>query len=266
MKKLIIPLLFVIGLTTFYGCHDNDKSASNATVGFYLTDAPAPFSYKAVNVDVQGVSYSLDGNGWTNLLITPRVIDLLRFSNGQDTLLSNITLEAGVRVQQIRLLLGDNNTLTLNDGSVVQLGTPSGQTSGLKINVTSAVEVTSGYKVVIDFDAARSIVAKGNGTYSLKPVIRAFIEANTSSVSGNLTPSNRITRVFTVTSAGDTISTVSDTARNNYFMLQGLFSGTYNIQAENPANGPLTTLKPNLNVIGGTNINLGVIALPELPQ
>jgi len=75
----------------------------------------------------------------------------------------------------------------------------------LKFNVHSVAELTSGYKTVIDFDAARSIVKQGNGTYSLKPVIRAYIEANTSFISGYIVPANEMMRVFPATSHGNTM-------------------------------------------------------------
>lgn len=263
MKKIVFFILWV-SMFVLYSCHD-DKSSQTAKVDFYLTDAPAYQTYKAVNIDIESVEYSISGENWRKLLVNPVTVDLLKFNNGKDTLLSNVILDAGVKIEQIRLILGNDNTLTLADGSVVNLGTPSGQTSGLKINVQSVAEVTSGYKVVIDFNAAASIVEKGNGSYSLKPVIRAYITANTSNISGNLTPADLMTRVFTVTSAGDTITTYSDPANNNYFQLHGLFSGTYDIRAEKPETMEVILLKEGVQVIGGTNVNLGTLALPSSP-
>ena len=57
------------------------------------------------------------------------------------------------------------------------LTTPSAQHSGLKLNVHA--ELTEGitYKILLDFDAARSIVKTGSGAYNLKPVIRTITEA-----------------------------------------------------------------------------------------
>lgn len=261
MKQCIFIML-ISGLFAFASCNKDD-SPKQSTVGFYLTDAPAIREYKAVHIDVESVSYSLNNENWIDLPVQPGLIELLQFSNGNDSLLSKITLDAGVKIQQVRLILGDNNTLTLKDGTVVPLKTPSAQSSGLKINVQSTAEVTSSYRVVIDFDAARSIVAKGNGDYSLKPVIRAYIEANTSYIEGNLTPENKITRVFTLDLQGDTISTVSDTLNNNYFRLHGLFGGVYKIEVENLNTGEIRTLKDAVPVTGGTNVNLGTLALPE---
>lgn len=253
-KLLFISLLSVI----LIACDSNDKQ----TVGFYLTDAPANEDIIAVNVDVQSIKYSIDDETWIDLPMSPVNVDLLQFSNGKDTLLSNIELESGVKIHQVRFILGSNNSIMLSDSTVHSIATPSAQQSGLKLNVQSFSEVTSGYKVVIDFDASRSIIKKGNGEYQLKPVIRAYITANASSVYGTLLPSNIPTIVFTETLSGDTISTVSDTLQNNLFVLHGLNSGTYDIMVKDINTGRTDTLKSDLSVIGGVNINLGTLAIP----
>jgi hypothetical protein len=257
--KLVFAALIAVLLVA---CNTNDKQ----TVGFYLTDAPANKDILAVNVDVQAIKYSISSeegeDAWIDLPMSPVVINLLDFSNGKDTLLSNIELETGVKIHQVRLILGDNNTVMLSDSSILPIQTPSAQQSGLKLNVQSNSEVTSGYKVVIDFDASRSIVLKGNGEYLLKPVIRAYITANSSRIYGNLLPADVATRVFTTDINGDTIATVSDTLQNNLFVLHGLYSGTYDIMVENLTTGETGVLKEDVSVTGGVNINLGELVIP----
>lgn len=262
--KLFLLCLSLIGLYSCSSSSDNNSEKSNAQVGFYLTDAPSLEGYKSVKIDIQSVECSLDGEKWTKLDVKPCTVDLLHFSNGKDSLLSNVEFNAGTKVQQIRLILGDDNTLVLNDGKVVSLKTPSAQTSGLKLNVQSVAQLTSGYKVMIDFDASRSIVKQGNsGSYSLKPVVRAYITANSSAIDGNLLPSNIAMRVFTVTSANDTISTLSDTLQNNYFNLHGLFSGTYDLKAEDLSTKDITVIKSGIQIVGGTDVHLGNLSLKK---
>ena len=254
--------LFVLLLFTFSACSDNDSGKDDkVTVGFYLTDAPAVSDIEGIYLDIKSLSYSLEGDSWIDLAIKPSSVELLQFSNGKDSLLSNITLDAGIKVQQIRLLLGENNFF-IKDGTKIPLKVPSGQTSGFKINVQSVPGITGGYRVIIDFDAAHSIVAQGNGNYSLKPVIRAYIEANTSAIYGYLTPGNEATRVFTLNAEGDTISTISDVNNNNYFRLHGLFSGAYKVQTQNLVTFEFGILKNDVIVVGGTDVNLGTISLP----
>lgn len=262
-QKLFFLSLLLIGL---YSCSssDNGSEKDKAQIGFYLTDAPSLQGYKSVYIDIKSVECSIDGQNWTTLDVKPCTVDLLHFSNGKDSLLSNVAFDAGTNVQQIRLVLGDDNTLVLNNGNTVSLKTPSGQTSGLKLNIQSVAQLTSGYKVMIDFDASRSIVRQGNsGSYLLKPVVRSYITANSSAIDGNILPSNIAMRVFTVTTANDTISTLSDTLQSNYFKLHGLFSGTYDLKAEDLSTKEITVLKSGIQVVGGTDVHLGELSLKK---
>ena len=57
-------------------------------------------------------------------------------------------------------------------GTETALTTPSGQQSGLKMNVDIDVAADKVADVVLDFDACKSVVKRGNsGQYNLKPVI-----------------------------------------------------------------------------------------------
>ena len=171
MKKTIGILALSIAL---FSCSDSEE---NARLEIRLTDAPG--DYEAVYVDIQGVEIHADeGNtssGWKSLEVQEGRYNLLEFTNGIDTLLATAVLPAG-RISQIRLILGDDNAVKI-DGQEIGLTTPSAQHSGLKLNVHA--ELTEGitYKILLDFDAARSIVKTGSGAYNLKPVIRTVAEA-----------------------------------------------------------------------------------------
>jgi len=254
IKNTILALIAVL----FIACDADNKQ----TVGFYLTDAPANEGIVAVNLDIQSVKYSINDEDWIDVAINPVVVNLLDFSNGNDTLLSNIELDEGIKVNQVRLILGENNTIEFADGSIVSVKTPSAQTSGLKLNVQSFSEVHSGYKVVIDFDASRSIVEQGNGNYLLKPVIRSYIAVNSSRIYGTIVPDNLATEIFTIDLQGDTIATLSDTLQNNLFVLHGLNTGTYDIMYQHPVSGETGILKSGVSVVGGFDVNLGELTIP----
>jgi len=251
MKKLLLGVFLLVGLIS---CNNDEK----AVVQFSLTDAPSLKGYVALYIDVQGLQYSIGDSVWIVLPVTPGIVNLLDLTNGQDTLLAKIELENGQTVSQVRLLLGDDNTLILADGSIVNIKVPSGQSSGLKFNIHSDADLTSSYKVMIDFDVERSVVAKGNGQYSLKPVVRGYIVANTSKVFGTISPSNIPFRVITVMD-GDTIVTVSDTLQNNYFMLHGLISGSYDIKFLDSVDVIRNSI--SVDVHGGTDLNLGRVQI-----
>jgi hypothetical protein len=257
MKK-VIGLLAIALLAGLSACSNDNNDTKKSQVQFSLTDAPSLKGYQALYLDVKGLCYIVGDSTEVSLPINPAIINLLDLTNGRDTLLANVELEAGQKVSQVRLILGDNNTLVLADGSSVKVKVPSGETSGLKFNIQSTAATTSGYKVLIDFNAEKSIVAKGNGSYSLKPVIRGYIVANTSKIYGHISPSNVPFEVMTVMN-GDTLVTVSDTLQNNYFMLHGLISGSYDVQFIDSTGTVCKTLTQD--IIGGTDIDMGTVQI-----
>ena len=64
----------------------------------------------------------------------------------------------------------------------------SSDLSGLKLNLQANLTEGITYKVLLDFDAGKSIVARGNNTFLLKPVVRAISEATTGAIKGSITP------------------------------------------------------------------------------
>ncbi|MCB0699362.1 MAG: DUF4382 domain-containing protein [Chitinophagales bacterium] len=149
----------------------NVQPTATAKVNFHLTDAPA--DYDAVYIDIQQVEVTMEGSAAVTLTpVRPGVYNLLDFRNGLDTLLLRADLPAG-KISQMRLILGKNNSVVVN-GQTHAMTTPSGQQSGLKLNLKEEFKAGGSYDVWIDFDAGSSIVVTGNGKYMLKPVIRAF--------------------------------------------------------------------------------------------
>jgi hypothetical protein len=254
MKKLLLGLSL---LALVSACTNSDDTAR---VSFSLTDAPSLKGYQALYVDIQGIDYKVDSGEFVALPMSPVEVNLMNLTNGEDTLLGNVDLKEREKVTQVRLHLGDNNTLVLANGSEVNIKTPSGQTSGIKINIQSVASVSSGYKVLIDFDAEKSVVAKGNGTYSLKPVIRGYIVANTSKVTGFIIPSKEPFKVMAVKGV-DTVMTISDTLLGNFFMLHGLTTDNYDIQFLDSAG---VVRKEFLrDIYGGTNVDLDTVRIDQ---
>jgi hypothetical protein len=84
------------------------------------------------------------------------------------------SLVATQTISQIRILLGDSNTVMI-DSVEYPLMTPSAQTSGLKVQVHTQMEPDSTYVIMLDFDPEQSVKELGNGKYKLHPVIRTVI-------------------------------------------------------------------------------------------
>ncbi len=223
MKNIKVMLCILVA---FVVASCNDEEPARAQLQIRLTDSPG--SYEEVNVDIQDVlvSNSEEDTGWLSLAnINRGVYNLLDFTNGADTLLADASIPVG-EINQVRLVLGENNTVKIG-GEIFDLDTPSGQQSGLKIKLQ--IEIIEGvdYKVILDFDAAKSVVKAGNsGKYNLKPVIRAFLEAENGSIAGTIEP-KEVNTVISAILGTDTISTYSNEEGN--FLLGGMEPGTYDV-------------------------------------
>lgn len=230
MRKTPFFLLALITVSlSFFACNKNDSSASDSSkahLQVYLSDDPG--NYDAVFIDVQDVkiNYSNDtANGWVSLNQVNRgSYDLLRLINDKDTILGNADVNTGT-IEQIRLILGSNNYVRIG-GVNYPLETPSAQQSGLKLNIHQAVNAGILYKLLMDFDVARSIVKTGNSKYILKPVIRTTLQAIGGSVKGFVLPSSVQTAVYALRGT-DTITTTYTS--NGAYTIKGLDAGTYNL-------------------------------------
>lgn len=175
MRKLFG--LLIIATTLLIGCSDDNSSKETSILRVNLTDAPG--DYEAVLIDLQGLrvnvsSDTTDGSWYDLTLDTMGQIDLLMFTNGNSIQLSEEEIEPGY-LSQMRMILGDNNEIVV-DGDTLDLQTPSAQQSGLKFNVKADIAEGNTFNLLIDFDAEKSIVEKGNGDYLLKPVIKVITE------------------------------------------------------------------------------------------
>ncbi len=165
-KNLVLVLLLCIGIIAFESCKKENNGSSNLQVR--LTDAPA--AYDEVNVDIREVRVNFrdDSTGWISLNTNAKIYNLLALQNGVDTLLATGTVSTGM-VKEIRLILGNNNTVVVN-GTSFPLTIPSGGESGLKIKVNKKLNATL-ETLIVDFDAALSIKLENAG-YKLRPVLK----------------------------------------------------------------------------------------------
>jgi hypothetical protein len=175
-------LLTVFMTLVMAGCGGN--STGTGTLGVSLTDAPA-CGFDAVNVTVskvrvhQSSSASDNAAGWSEIILNPaRKINLLDLNNGALEYLGETPLAAG-HYTQLRLVLAAdsggalaNSVVPSGSTSEIALDTPSGMQSGLKL--IDGFDVREGERVdlMLDFDACKSVITRGNGSYGLKPVMR----------------------------------------------------------------------------------------------
>lgn len=235
-------------------------SNKNAFLQVKLTDAPG--DYQEVNVDIQDVQVNFDANsnsGWKSLDVKKGVYNLLKFTNGLDTLLGSAELPAG-KISQIRLVLGSNNTIKVDD-KTYSLTTPSSQQSGLKILVNTEMTAGITYTITLDFDAARSIVKTGSEKYILKPVIHSVVTAQSGAITGVISPVAASPAVYAIM-GNDTIeSSYADTVTGK-FLLKGLAPGTYSVSFS-PDTTYLSKSITGVNVSNGVVTDLGIVQISQ---
>jgi hypothetical protein len=241
MKNYRLLSLAAAALVTLGSCSKSGDKVGATKLEVRLTDAPGDF--RAVVLDVQQLEVHLkdenDPSGWQQLALTPQTINVLDYVNGKSALLVSTDFAPG-DIKEIRLILGPNSYVVGTDNQQYALKTPSGQTSGVKLklqNVTVPAGTT--YQLLLDFDAAKSVVERGNWRpgndkkerYLLKPVVRVVAQATLAGLSGTVNPAATRPQVLAIRSSilgPDTVSTFADAS--GAFQLSGLAAGTYQVQ------------------------------------
>jgi hypothetical protein len=247
------------------------------TLKLGITDAPS-CGYDEVNVTIQKlrvhqVAGAAESDpGWAEIdLGAGRRIDLLSLTNGLIEELGQTTLPAG-KYTQLRLVLAPNGGSAPFANSVVPTGlaetaltTPSGQQSGLKINIDIDVPVGKVADFVLDFDACKSVVRRGNsGQYNLKPVIRAIprlLDAGLR-VRGYVDPSIAATASVSLQADGVPVkATVPDPT--GAFLLYPVPAGSYDLVVT--AAGHVTAVMTAVPVTAAAPTSVNTIGVPIVP-
>lgn len=232
-------------LVTACGGGDDGNSAAasgTGTLRVQMTDAPAcGFDHVYVTVDRVRVNASSSaGNGdanWVDIIpAVPQKIDLLSLTNGVLADLGQTALPAG-QYQQVRLVLAQNqggilaNSVVPIGGSEQPLATPSAAQSGYKIIRPFTVEPNTLVDLVLDFNACKSIVQRGNGSYGLKPVVTATPTVVSGAIAGALAADEAGATVYAEQDGNIVKGTLADSS--GQFVLtpleQSLTSGNYDV-------------------------------------
>jgi len=173
----------VISFQSDNGVSDDD--AGGGTLVLELSDAPAD-DCLAVYVTIDAVRVHQPGGEWRLAAAPGTTVNLLELAGGVREQLGASLLEAG-RYTQMRLLLGETADSGINilserhpfanyvidtDLEYHRLTIPSGESSGVKIVHPFVIASDRATELVLDFDAARSVVKAGkSGKWLLKPKI-----------------------------------------------------------------------------------------------
>jgi hypothetical protein len=263
MKKKIMYAGFafsLMGLAILSSCK-KDNTGGTTKVQIRMTDAPGAFDQ--INLSVKEIVLFSDGKPY-KFTAQSSVFNILDFRIGSskpDILVASGDMPSG-DITEIRLVLNDNGNTIVVGGVSQPLTTPSGQSSGWKVKLTEnpslVPDVT--YSLLLDFDAAKSIVTTGNGKYLLKPVVRGITIATSGLISGTVLPLGAHPEVLVI-AGQDTVGTVADALTGKY-TVGGLKAGTYSVKYA-PVTGYRDSTVRNVNVSLGQNTNLGIITLKQ---
>lgn len=231
----LASFLTVLGSIVLTNC-DNNSVDSTAASRMTVKMSDAPGDYKEVNIDVRDImiksTTNADDQGWVSIGNLPsqgKVYNLLSLTGGINAALADKEVAPGY-VGQIRLVLGDQNTIVLKDGTSYPLKTPSAQQSGLKIQVNQTLVAGVTYDYLLDFDVNRSIVvqAGNSGIYNLSPVIRVTTAATSGVIKGmvsNIVAAKQV--MVSIQVGSETVSTFADA--QGMFQLNGVPAGIYTV-------------------------------------
>lgn len=197
---LIGIVLSLTLMTLISGCGGGGgtTSTSTGTLSLSMTDAPPKLGddVTEVNIAVIGIEYNYEGNWTTADDFEPQTFNLLDLQNGKSLHLGDMVLPAG-HYSEIRFKLAaptkesevksnPDCNITFADGTSEPLFVPSGGQSGYKGKGAFDITANAKIEVTADFDVHKSIVVKGNRTYSLKPVIRLVVTELSGMINGTV--------------------------------------------------------------------------------
>jgi len=273
MKNIIYSFtsFFTLALLLIFSVTACDQSAGDTgTLRVVMHDNPGDFDEIWVEIVRVEVNNQLDAEtGWVTIGEPGDTYNLLELVNGTQVMLGEQELEAGI-YRQIRLILGDNNYLVIGEDQY-ELQTPSAQQTGVKLNINAGIQNGIVYTLVLDFDAHRSVVAKGQtpvgAPFLLTPVIRAYAEAETGIISGVVAVEDaadlndlNISVELADEVDGYNVSTLVE-ENTGEFQLRGLPAGTYDIEIT--ADGYVPVTETGITVTAGEITDIGEIVLVQ---
>ena len=253
------------------GCGGGGGSSTaitdTGTLSVSLTDEAA-CGFDAVNVTVSAVrvhksaSASENDAGWSDITLSPpKKINLLNLMNGTLESLGQTPLPTG-HYTQLRLVLVANtgsavsNSVVLSDTTTeIPLDTPSAVQSGIKLIHEFDVATDQRVDLVLDFDACKSVVTRGNGRYLLKPVI-SVIPTVLNGIDGYVDTSLLGSHVAVSAQVNGTVvrSTAPNAQSGEFFLARLTAPGTYDVVIT--ADGRSTAVITGVPVPSATSVTM----------
>ena len=261
--KTIASIAILFCSVMIFSCKKtNNDNTNKSRLQVRLTDAPDP-SIKEVWIDIKEVRINSKDSSWLTLDgAHPGMYNLLELTGGKDTLLADANIPSG-NISQLRLVLGDNNYIVTQEDEKIALTTPSAEQSGLKVQIHQDVAGGILYRLVLDFDAGKSIVKAGNSSnYILKPVLRviSFVPSG-GDLKGVVIPDSVRTLVYAINGADTVASTYTDTLNGN-FLFGDIPAGNYSLSYL-PTDATFKDAQRNVSVVLGQTATADTVVLEK---
>ncbi|MBN3780453.1 DUF4382 domain-containing protein [Burkholderia sp. Ac-20345] len=277
IKSALCAALVPFALVGCGGGDGGGSSPQTGTLHVAMTDAPS-CGFDHVFVTVSQVRVNANANaadndaGWSTIsLATPQKIDLLSLTNGVLADLGQTALPAG-QYQQVRLVLAQNqgnnlaNSIVPTGGTEQALATPSATQSGYKIIQPFTVQPNTLVDLVLDFNACKSIVQRGNGSYALKPVVTAVPTVVSGAISGYVASTEAGATVYAEQGGKVVRGTVADSSGKFVLspLIQSSTQGNYDvvIVKSSFASGIVRSVPVVVNTTTAVSASTAPITLP----
>lgn len=246
------------------------ENESLTELSLFLTDGPG--DYQGVSLDIEKMKVRIDrdhssdeeAGEWQELPVSKKRYNLLELNNGKDTLLASGKVFAGI-LKEIQLSLGENSTLTLENGDTFPLNTPEIIHSRAKLILAESSTPKGENQVVLDFDIFKSVLESphyqdsSKMVYQFQPHVRIFSKAAGGAVEGWVLPAEALPIVQAINAQKDTLFTKAN--ESGYFKLWGLSEGDYTLRYTSQSESPYKEEIRNISIESGHLITRDTVVL-----
>lgn len=223
-----------------YACNEEDPSSTSTRLRVKLTDAAAP-TIKEFIVDIEGIEIflkdSADVEGeWFILDFPGKTYNILQLMNGKTVQLIDQYVPAGTILKSVKLHFGENNKLIPVTGidDMISLEIPEELKDGLILDVEETeLRTYTIASIVIDLNAALSVVIDSKGNYIFNPKGRVFPETFGGKLKGYVAPLTESNPIVAIIQGSDTLLSIpeleTDGDNIGMFLFSGLREGDWEV-------------------------------------
>ena len=207
MKKILLAGVIILAVLAASGLSCGEAPGiGTGTLALYLSDAPIDAeNVTGVYITINEIQYHINDQ-WTTCeeFDGPKTYNLLELTNGNSTLLGELTLPGG-HYNQIRFMLdipemgqdpyNPGCYIEWADNSTSPLFVPSGNTTGYKAVGQFTVPNNGTVELTADFDVRKAVVL-ADDHYILKPTIRLVANNEAGRISGSIANNSTYTDII----------------------------------------------------------------------